>query len=79
MTWSLALFAKRSESPTTLLEQLDRIHQQTTVTAQSKMLTELTKITAAQKSLFAALELSLPAHRTSTNLLCSLRFGPGFQ
>jgi transposase len=52
--------AKRSESPTTLLEQLRRIHQQTAVTAEGKTLTGLTEITAAQKSLFAALELNLP-------------------
>ena len=52
--------AKRSESPTTLLEQLKRIHQQTAVTAEGKTLTGLTEITAAQKSLFAALELNLP-------------------
>jgi transposase len=52
--------AKRSESPTTLLEQLKRIHQQTAVTEEGKTLTGLTEITAAQKSLFAALELKLP-------------------
>jgi transposase len=52
--------AKRSESPTTLLEQLKRIHQQTVVTAEGKTLTGLTEITAAQKSLFAALDLTPP-------------------
>ena len=52
--------ANRSESPTTLLEQLKRIHQQTAVTAEGKTLTGLTEITALQKSLFAALELTLP-------------------
>ena len=52
--------AKRSESPTALLEQLKRIHQQTAVTADGKTLCGLTQITAQQKSLFAALELSLP-------------------
>lgn len=52
--------AKRSESPATLLEQLKRIHQQTAVTAEGKTLTGLTEITAAQKSLFAALDLTLP-------------------
>ena len=57
--------AKRSESPTTLLEQLKRIHQQTVVTAEGKTLTGLTEITAAQKSLFAALDLTLP---TPSNL-----------
>ena len=52
--------AKRSESPTTLLEQLKRIHQQTAVTAEGKTLTGWTEITALQKSLFAALELAPP-------------------
>lgn len=52
--------AKRSESPTTLLEQLKRIHQQTAVTGDGKTLTGLTEITPAQKSLFAALDLAPP-------------------
>ena len=52
--------AKRSESPTTLLEQLKRIHQQTVETSDGKTLTGLTEITPAQKSLFAALELTPP-------------------
>ena len=52
--------AKRPESPATLLEQLKRIHQQSAVTADGKTLTGLTEITAAQKSLFAALDLTLP-------------------
>lgn len=52
--------AKRSESPTTLLEQLRRIHQQTVQTMDGKTLTGLTEMTPAQKSLFAALELALP-------------------
>ena len=52
--------AKRSESPTTLLEQLKRIHQQTVVTAEGNAICGLTEITAQQKSLFAALELALP-------------------
>ena len=52
--------ANRSESPTTLLAQLKRIHQQTAVTAEGKTLTGLTEITSLQKSLFAALELALP-------------------
>ena len=52
--------AKRSESPTTLLEQLKRIHQQTAVTVEGKTLTGLTEITSLQKSLFAALELAPP-------------------
>ena len=52
--------ANRSESPTTLLEQLRRIHQQTAVTAEGKTLIGLTEITALQKSLFTAVELSPP-------------------
>jgi transposase len=52
--------AKRSESPTTLLEQLKRIHQQTVQTSEGATLTGLTEITPAQKSLFAALELTPP-------------------
>lgn len=52
--------AKRSESPSTLLEQLKRIHQQTVETAEGHTLTGLTEITHAQKSLFAALELTPP-------------------
>jgi transposase len=52
--------AKRPESPTTLLEQLRRIHQQTAVTAEGKTLTGLTEITSLQKSLFAALDLNPP-------------------
>lgn len=52
--------AKRSESPTTLLEQLKRIHQQTVVAGEGKTLTGLTEITPAQRSLFAALELTPP-------------------
>jgi transposase len=52
--------AKRSESPSTLLEQLNRIHQQTVQTTDGKTLTGLTEMTPAQKSLFAALELALP-------------------
>ena len=43
-----------------LLEQLQRIHQQTAVTTEGKTLTGLTEITALQKSLFAALDLSPP-------------------
>ena len=52
--------AKRSESPATLLEQLKRIHQQTVQTGDGKTLTGLTEITPAQKSLFAALDLTPP-------------------
>jgi hypothetical protein len=52
--------AKRSESPTALLEQLRRVHQHTVQTADGKTLTGLTEISPVQKSLFAALELALP-------------------
>jgi transposase len=52
--------AKRSESPSTLLEQLKRIQQQSVQTSDGKTLTGLTEITPAQKSLFAALDLTLP-------------------
>ena len=53
--------AKRSESPTTLLEQLKRIHQQTVQTGDGQTLTGLTEITPVQKALFAALDLTPPA------------------
>jgi len=52
--------ANRSESPSTLLEQLKRIHQQTVQTSDGKRLTGLTEMTPVQKSLFAALELTPP-------------------
>lgn len=52
--------AKRTESPTTLLETLKRIHQQTVETSDGKKLTGLSDITPTQKSLFAALELTPP-------------------
>ena len=52
--------AKRSESPSTLLEQLKRIHQQTVQTSDGQTLTGLTEMTPAQKSLFAALDLIPP-------------------
>ena len=52
--------AKRSESPSTLLAQLKRIHQQTVETGEGQTLTGLTEITPAQKSLFAALDLTPP-------------------
>jgi hypothetical protein len=71
--------ANRTESPSTLLEQLKRIHQQTVQTADGKTLTGLTEMTPAQKSLFAALELALPPQKTSPNPFFSLRFGPRFQ
>lgn len=53
--------AKRSESPGTLLEQLKRIHQQTVQTRDGQILSGLTEMTPAQKSLFAALDLTPPA------------------
>ena len=53
--------AKRSESPSTLLESLKRIHQQTVQSGDGKTLTGLTQMTPAQKSLFAALDLTPPA------------------
>jgi hypothetical protein len=43
-----------------LLESLKRIHQQTVETSDGATLTGLTEITPAQKSLFAALELTPP-------------------
>jgi transposase len=52
--------ARRSESPATLLEQLKRIHQQTVQTSEGQTMTGLTEMTPAQKSLFAALELTPP-------------------
>lgn len=52
--------AKRAESPSTLLEQLKRIQQQTVQTGDGKTLTGLTEMTPAQKSLFAALDLTPP-------------------
>jgi transposase len=58
--------AKRSESPSTLLEQLKRIHQQTVQTIDGRTLSGLTEMTAAQKSLFAALELALPTPENLT-------------
>ena len=58
--------AKRSESPTALLEQLRRIYQQTVQTTDGTTLTGLTEMTPAQKSLFAALDLPLP---TPENLI----------
>ena len=52
--------AKRSESPSTLLEQLRRILQQTVQTADGQTITGLTDMNPLQKSLFAALELAAP-------------------
>ena len=61
--------AQRSESPTTLLEQLKRIHQQTVQTGDGKTLTGLTEITPAQKSLFAALDLTPPTPENLAKLV----------
>ena len=52
--------AQRSESPTTLLKQLKRIHQQTAVAAEGKTRTGLTESTLLQNSLFVALDLTHP-------------------
>jgi hypothetical protein len=41
--------AKRSESPTMLLEQIRRIHQQTVQTTDGKALTGLTEITRVRQ------------------------------
>ena len=50
----------RPESPTRLLQQLQRIHQQTLRTADGQTLHGLTAMTPAQKSLFIALQLPIP-------------------
>ncbi len=50
----------RQESPTWLLQQLQRIHQQTVRTADGQALHGLTEMTPAQKSLFIALNLPTP-------------------
>ena len=51
----------REESPTRLLELLRRVQQQTVRTADGQTLSGLTELVPAQKSLFAALNLPLPA------------------
>jgi transposase len=51
---------RRAESPSRLLEQLQRIHQQTVKTVDGQTLHGLTEVTSAQKSLFAALQLPTP-------------------
>ena len=56
----------REESPTRLLEQLRRIHQQTVQTADGQKLSGLTEISALQKSLFAALDLPQPTPTSLT-------------
>jgi len=50
----------RVESPTRLLQQLQRIHQQTVRTANGQALHGLTEMTPAQKSLFTVLQLPVP-------------------
>lgn len=50
----------REESPTRLLQQLRRIHQQTVRTTDGKTLHGLTEMTPAQKTLFTALQLPIP-------------------
>ena len=50
----------RAESPTRLLQQLQRIHQQTVRTADGQALHGLTEMTPAQKSLFTVLQLPIP-------------------
>jgi transposase len=51
---------QREESPSRLIEQLQRIQQQTVKTTDGQTLHGLTDITPAQKSLFAALHLPAP-------------------
>lgn len=50
----------RQESPTRLLQQLQRVHQQTVRTADGQALRGLTEMTPAQKSLFTVLQLPVP-------------------
>jgi transposase len=57
--------SQRDESPSRLLEQLRRIHQQTVQTSDGQALTGLTEMGALQKSLFAATNIPAP---TPTNL-----------
>jgi transposase len=52
--------SNREESPTRLLQQLQRIHQQTVRTADGQALHGLTEITTTQKSLFTVLQLPAP-------------------
>ena len=51
----------REESPTRLLKLSRRVQQQTVQTADGQTLSGLTELAPAQKSLFAALSLPLPA------------------
>ena len=51
---------QREESPSRLLEQLQRIHQQTVRTKDGSTVHGLTEMTPQQKSLFTALKLPAP-------------------
>ncbi len=55
------VFLQPSNQSATVLEQLKPIHQQTVQTADDQTLTGLTEMTPAQKSLFAALQLTPPS------------------
>ena len=52
--------SQREESPTRLIEKLQRIQQQTVKTADGQTLHGLTDMTPEQKSLFTALQLPIP-------------------
>lgn len=52
--------SQREESPSRLLEQLRRIHQQTVQTADGQTLTGLTEIGALQKALFKSINIPAP-------------------
>ena len=65
--------AKRSEFPSTLLELLKRIHQQIVKTSDGQTLIGLTEMTPAQKSLFAALDVTNPLRpRQGYLVVCAL-------
>ena len=53
--------SQREESPTRLIEKLQRIQQQTVKTADGQTLHGLTDMTPEQKSLFTALQLPIPS------------------
>jgi transposase len=53
--------SSRQESPRRLLEQLRRIQHQTAPTGDGELLRGLTELGAAQKELFAAIGLPVPA------------------
>lgn len=52
--------SQRDESPSRLLEQLRRIHQQTVQTSDGQALTGLTEMGPLQKSLFASINIPAP-------------------